>query len=74
MELITVVEELDRLLEADGDEEADADGGNVDEKIVPGACCVMGGVDVEHRGLRWWMEISSTIREKRVLCSAQNDN
>ena len=48
-DLMAVVEVLDGLLEADGDEEADDDGGDVDEEVAPGAGGVVGGVDVEHR-------------------------
>ena len=33
--LMTVVEELDGLLEADGEEEADGDGADVDEEVSP---------------------------------------
>jgi hypothetical protein len=37
---------LDRLLEADGDEKADDDGGDVDEEVSPGVGGVSGRVDV----------------------------
>ena len=48
LQLVTVVEVLDGLFEADGDEEADDDGGDVDEEVSPGAGGVMCGMDVEH--------------------------
>lgn len=37
MALMTVVDKLDGLLEADGDEETDNDGGDVDTEVAPGA-------------------------------------
>jgi hypothetical protein len=43
-----MVKVLDGLLEANGDEQAEDDGGDVDEEVSPGAGGVMGGVDVEH--------------------------
>jgi hypothetical protein len=56
VELMAVVEVLDGLFEAYGDEEAEDDGGDVDEEVAPGAGGVVGGVDVEHGGwvLRFW--------------------
>jgi hypothetical protein len=42
---MAVVEELDGLLETDGDEQANDDGGDVDEEVAPGVgfsgcyCC-----------------------------------
>jgi hypothetical protein len=67
MALVTVVEGLDGLLETDGDEQADGDGGDMDEEVSPGAGGVVGGMDVEHGGgflgrggfgrfwgIRWW--------------------
>jgi hypothetical protein len=48
MELMKV---LHGLFEADGDEEADDDGGDVDEEVAPGAGGVVGGVDIEHWGM-----------------------
>ncbi len=47
--LVVVMDGFDRLLEADGDEEADADGGDVDEEVAPGMGGLMGRVNVEHR-------------------------
>ena len=41
---------FDGLLEAYGDEQADADCGNVDEEVAPGMGGVVGGMDVEHGG------------------------
>jgi hypothetical protein len=46
--LAVMVNGLDGLLEADGDEEADDDGGDVDEEVAPGVGGVVGWVDVEH--------------------------
>jgi hypothetical protein len=46
--LITVVEEFDGLLEADGEEEADRDGANVDEEVGPGVSGFVRSVDVDH--------------------------
>jgi hypothetical protein len=56
---MTVMEVLNGLFEADGDEEADDDGDDVDEKVTPGAGCVVWWVNVEHdespNGLRvYW--------------------
>ena len=48
MALVAMVDELDRLLKADGDEEADDDGGDVEEEVTPGVGGVVGRVDVEH--------------------------
>ena len=39
---------FDGLLEAFGDEQADADCGDVDEEVAPGMGGVVGGMDVEH--------------------------
>jgi len=47
--LMTMMQGLNGLLEADGDEQADADGGDVDEEVAPGVGGVVGWVDVEHR-------------------------
>jgi len=49
--LMAVVEELDGLLEADGNEEADDDGGDVDEEVAPGMGGGVGRMDVQHRCL-----------------------
>jgi hypothetical protein len=43
-----VMEVLDGLLEADGDEEADGDGGDVDEEVGPSVFGLVRGVDIEH--------------------------
>jgi hypothetical protein len=51
MALVTVMDELDGLFERDGDEEADDYGDDVDEEVAPGACCMVGGVDIEHWGM-----------------------
>jgi hypothetical protein len=47
-EFAMMVDELDGLFEADGDEQTDTDGGDVDEKVAPGVDGFVGGVDVEH--------------------------
>jgi hypothetical protein len=44
--LMAVVEGLDGLLKGDGDEEADGDGGDVQEKVSPGVGGGVGWVDV----------------------------
>ncbi len=44
-----VVDGFDGLLEADGDEQADADGGDVEEEVLPGVSGLVGWVDVEHK-------------------------
>jgi hypothetical protein len=40
------VKQLDGLFEADGDEKADDDGGDVDEEVSPGVGGGVGWVDV----------------------------
>jgi len=45
---VAMVEGFDCLLEADGDEQPDADGGDVDEEVRPGVDGFVGRVDVEH--------------------------
>ena len=52
---MAVVEEFDGLLETDGDEQAEDDGGDVDEEVASGVGCFVGRVDVEHRVVpdRW---------------------
>jgi hypothetical protein len=53
-DLMAVMEVLDGLFEADGDEEAEDDGGDVDEEVAPGAGGVVWRVDVEHGcGFLW---------------------
>jgi len=49
--VMMVMDGFDGLLEADGDEQAYADGGDVEEEVAQGAGAVMGWVDVEHKGL-----------------------
>ena len=46
--LVVVVEGFDGLLEAHSDDEADDDGGDVEEEVAPGVGGVVGRVDVEH--------------------------
>jgi hypothetical protein len=47
---MTMVEVLDGLLEADGDEDAEDDGGQVDEEVAAGSGGVVGRVDIDHVG------------------------
>ena len=55
--LMVVVQGFDGLFEADGDEEADADGGDVDEEVAPGVDGFVGSVDVEHGRVLWGGEV-----------------
>jgi hypothetical protein len=48
-EFVVLVDALDELLEADGDDEADDDGRDVDEEVAPGVGGGVGWVDVEHK-------------------------
>ena len=50
MTLMAVVDRFDGLLQAYSDEEANHDGGDVDEEVAPGAGGVVWRVDVEHSG------------------------
>jgi len=43
---MTMMQGLDGLLEADGDEQANADGGDVDEEVAPDVGGLVGRVDV----------------------------
>jgi hypothetical protein len=45
---VVMMQGFDSLLEADGDDEADDDGGDVDEEVAPGVGGGVGWVDVEH--------------------------
>jgi hypothetical protein len=47
-DLVVVVKELNTLFEADGDQQADGDGGDMSEKVVPRVRGSVGAVDVEH--------------------------
>jgi hypothetical protein len=51
VELMAMVKELDGLLKADGDEQADDDGRDVGEEVSPGVGGRVGRVDVEHSEL-----------------------
>ena len=51
MALMAVVGVLDSLIEADGDEQAEADGAHVDEELFPGKDGVVGWVDFH--AVRW---------------------
>ena len=46
--LAVMVDGLDRLLKADGDEQSDTDGGDVDKEVFPGVGGFVGRVHVEH--------------------------
>jgi hypothetical protein len=48
--LMTVVEVLDGLFEPNRDEQADCDGRDVDEKILPRSYGFVGCMNVEHGG------------------------
>jgi hypothetical protein len=48
---VVIMNGLDGLLEADGDDEAKDDGGDVDEEVSPGVSGVFGRVYVEHWAL-----------------------
>jgi hypothetical protein len=52
-EFVVLVNLLDELLESYGDDEADDDGGDVDEEVAPGVGGVVGWVDVEHGDSGW---------------------
>jgi hypothetical protein len=47
-ELMAVVEELDGLFEANGDEDAEDDDAEVDEEVAECDGCVLRRVDVDH--------------------------
>jgi hypothetical protein len=47
-DLVTMVEELDGLLQSDGNEQADDDGRDMDEEVFQGVDGFVGSVDVEH--------------------------
>ena len=49
--LVAMVEGLDGLLKTNSDDEADDDGGDVNEEVAPGVGGFVGRVDVEQRGL-----------------------
>ncbi|MGD0649410.1 MAG: hypothetical protein ABR971_15605, partial [Acidobacteriaceae bacterium] len=49
--LVAMMQRLNGLLEADGDEQANADGGDVKKEVAPGMSGGVGRVDVEHEGL-----------------------
>ena len=46
--LMTMMDCFDHLLEADGDAEAEDDGGDVDKEVAPGGSGVMRWVYIEH--------------------------
>src|SRR5277367_1224545 len=52
-DLVAMVDVFYGLFEAYGDEEAEDDGGDVDEEVAPGRGGVVSGVDVERGG--WFL-------------------
>ena len=48
-QLMAVVDPLDGLFNCDGDQQADDDGGDVDEEVAPGMGRLVGWVDVKHK-------------------------
>ena len=54
MQEVAMVNELDGLFEADGDEQADDDGGDVDEEVSPGGGGMVRRMDFEHGGRFLW--------------------
>jgi hypothetical protein len=50
LKLMALMKVLHGLFESDGDQEADDDGGDVDEEVAPGVGGVVGWVYVEHGG------------------------
>ena len=50
VDLVATVEVLDGLFQANGDEEAYDDGGDMEEEVSPGGGGVVGWVDVKHVG------------------------
>ena len=49
LQLVSMVEVFNRLLEANGDQQTDHDGGNVDEEPTPGMDAFVGCVCFKHR-------------------------
>ena len=49
MALMPVVQQFDRLLEADGDDKPDHDGDDVDDEVFPGVRGFVRRVYIEHR-------------------------
>src|SRR6202011_5175231 len=47
--LVAVVQELDSLFKADGDDQANEDGGNVNQEILPRMDGLVGSVRIKHR-------------------------
>jgi hypothetical protein len=56
---MAVVEVLDGLLEANGDEEAEDDGGDVDEEVAPRGGGVVGGWTSSMEAGGFWEEMLS---------------
>jgi hypothetical protein len=71
-ELVALVDVFDELLEADGDDEANDDGGDMDEEVFPGVGGVSGRVDVEH-GVAPELREVCRIGVRRVESSGDRD-
>ena len=63
-DLMDVVQPLNGLLEADGDEQADDDGGDVDEEIAPGGDGVVRWMDVHASSKAGWLEYRGKGEER----------
>ena len=61
-EIVVVVKGFDCLLKTDGDEEADDDGGDMDEEVAPGVGGVVRWMDVEHE---WLQGIRNMLADRR---------
>jgi hypothetical protein len=46
---VVAMHRFDSLLQGDGDEQADTNGGDVDEEVAPGVGRGVGRVNVEHK-------------------------
>jgi hypothetical protein len=71
VKLMAVMDGLDGLLKADGDEQAEDDGGDMDKEVSPGAGSVVGGVDVEHAltsGVCGYHPTSQSFGKLRTRC------
>ncbi len=55
---LSVAAWFDRLLKADDDEQAEDDGGDVDEEVAPGVGGMMGRVDVKHGRAPAWLGVT----------------
>ena len=70
---VVIMNGLDGLLEADGDDEAKDDGGDVDEEVSPGVSGVFGRVYVEHWALLLlWTMVEIGGRAKSVTAARRS--